>query len=161
MEEMLHSCLPLLPSDARVVSSDLAVLLDDARLVVFNASGQIYTCGRDDREGMRLAAAMFTSMGLAKPTALARALEMHPTTVFRSRQRLTEGGVAAIKSQKRGPKRPSKLTDKVRARAQRRLDQGWSIRRVAEEIDVVEGTLRHAIKRGLLSRAAGPAPTAI
>jgi len=50
---MLTARLPLLPPDAQVVSRDLAVLLDETRLVVFNASGQIYTCSRDDREGMR------------------------------------------------------------------------------------------------------------
>ncbi len=157
---MLQLHLPPFPSDAKAVSSELAVLLDDTRLVVFNASGEIYTCARDDREGMRLAAAMFTSLGLAKPAALARALEMHPSTVLRSRQRLDEGGVAAVKSQKRGPKGPSKLTDEVCARAQRCLDQGWSVRRVAEEIGLVEGTVRHAIKRGLLSRPAGVGTTA-
>jgi hypothetical protein len=82
---MLTSRLPLLPPDARVVSPDLAVRLDDDSLVVFNASGIIYSCERDDLEGLRLAAAMFTKLGLAKPTALARALEMHPGTVFRYR----------------------------------------------------------------------------
>jgi hypothetical protein len=150
---MLIGRLPLLPPDAQVVSRDLAVLLDETRLVVFNASGQIYTCSRDDREGMRLAAAMFTSLKLAKPTALARALEMNPVTVFRSRRRLAEGGVAAVRSKKPGPKGRSKLTKEVCARAQRRLDQGWSIRRVAGEVGVVEGTLRHALKRGELRRS--------
>ena len=155
---MLTSRLPLLPPDARVVSSDLAVLLDDDRLVVFNASGAIYSCDRHDQEGLRLAAAMFTKLDLAKPTALARALEMHPATVFRCRQRLAEGGVEALHARKRGPKGPSKLTDETRARAQRRLAQGWSIRRVAAEVGVVEGTLRHAVKRGRLHPLAKAAP---
>ena len=152
MADMLQARLPLLPPDARVVSRDLAVLLDETRLVVFNGSGQIYTCSRDDREGMRLAAAMFSSLKLARPTALARALEMNPVTVFRSRRRLATGGVAAVRSKKPGPKRRSKLTKEVCARAQRRLDQGWSIRRAAREVGVVEGTLRHALKRGDLRR---------
>jgi len=147
---MLHAPLPLLPPKAEAVNSKLAVLLDEERLVVFNASGQIYTCSRDDAGGMRLAAAMFTSMGLAKPTELARALQMHPTTVFRSRQRLSRGGVTAVQTRKLGPKRASKLTPEVCARAQRCLDEGHSIRRVANEIGVVEGTLRHAVGRGLL-----------
>jgi len=144
--------LPLLPPDAQVVSSDLAVLLNETRLVVFNGSGEIYACSRDDREGMRLAAAMFSSLRLAKPTALARALEMNPVTVFRSRRLFRAGGVAAVRSKKRGPKGPSKLIGEVCARAQRRLDEGWSIRRTADEAGVVEGTLRHALKRGELRR---------
>jgi hypothetical protein len=147
--------LPLLPPDAQAISRDLAVLLDETRLVVFNASGEIYTCSRDDHEGMRLAAAMFSSLKLATPTALARALEMRPETVFRHRRRFTEGGVGAVRSRKRGPKGRSKLTGEVCVRAQRLLDEGWSIRRVAAEVGVVEGTLRHALKRGDLRRSIG------
>jgi len=150
--------LTLLPPDAQTISRDLAVLLDETRLVVFNASGEIYTCWRDDREGMRLAAAMFSSLKLATPTALARALEMRPETVFRHRRRFTEGGVAAVRSKKRGPKGRSKLIGEVCARAQRLLDEGWSIRRVAAEVGVVEGTLRHALKRGELRRSVGKRP---
>src|SRR3989304_6128851 len=132
---MLQARLPLLPPDARVVSPDLAVLLDDDRLAVFNASGTIYTCDRDDQEGLRLAAAMFTKLGLAKPTALARALEMHPATVFHYRQLLKGGGGA-----------------------RRRLDQGWPIRRAADEAGLAEGTLRHAMKRGQLRPRADVVP---
>jgi len=159
MTIMLTSHLALLPPDARVVSRELAVQFDGARLVVFNASGQIYTCSRDDAEGMRLAAAMFSSLKLATPTALARALEMSPEAVFRNRRRFTEGGVAAIRSKKRGPKGRSKLTQEVCAHAQKRLDEGWSIRRVAGEVGVVEGTLRHALKRGELRRPVKARPS--
>jgi len=161
IRDMLTARLPLLPPDARVVSPDLAVHLDETRLVVFNGSGQIYTCSRDDREGMRLAAAMFSSLRLAKPTALARALEMNPVTVFRSRRLFQAGGVAAVRSKKRGPKGPSKLTGEVCARAQRRLDQGWSIRRTADEVGVVEGTLRYALKRGELRRPTKARPSRV
>jgi len=77
---------------------------------------------------------------------------MNPVTVFRSRRRLAEGGVAAVRSKKPGPKGRSKLTKEVCVHVQRRLDQGWSIRRVAGEVGVVEGTLRHALKRGELRR---------
>ena len=151
---MLNARLSLVPADAHEVGRELAVLLDGERLTVFNASGPIFTCARDDQEGLRLAAAMFSNMKLAGPTALARALGMDPSTVFRNRRRLEVEGVEGLLTRKPGPKGPSKLTDHVRARVQRRLSQGWSLRRVADEVGVVEGTLRHAIRRGLLPRAA-------
>jgi len=155
---MLIARLPLLPADAQVVSPDLAVRLDDECLVVFNASGIIYSCRRDDLEGLRLAAAMFTKVGLARPTALARALGMHPGTVFRYRQLLVEGGVEALRVRKRGPKGPSKLTAEVCESVQRRLDQGCSIRRAAKDVGVTEGTVRHAMKRGRLRPRAAAVP---
>ena len=148
---MLEPSLLLLPRGAREISPRLAVVEDGERLVVFDASGPIYQCAGDDREGLRLAAGMFSHLGLAGLKALGDAFDMDPSTVFRSRKRLEEGGVEAIRSRKRGPKQATKLTAKVCACAQRYLDQGWSIRRTSDEVGVSEGALRHAIKRGLLA----------
>ena len=150
---MLQARLPFIPAGAAEVSRDLAVLLDDERLTVFNASGPIFTCVRADRDGLRLAAAMFSGLELASPTALARALEMHPATVFRSRQRLEAQGIEGVRTRKPGPKGASKLTDAVLAQVRERLGEGWSLRRAAEDVGVVEGTLRHAMRRGLLTHA--------
>ncbi len=150
---MLRSRLPLIPAAAKLVSPDLAVFMDEERLTVFNASGPIFTCSRADEEGLRLAAAMFSDMKLARATDLAHALEMHPTTVFRSRQRLEAGGLEGLRTRKPGPKGASKLTDRVRAKVQGLLDKAWSLRRAADAVGLCEGTLRHAMRRGLLHRA--------
>lgn len=157
---MLQARFPFIPAGAAEVSRDLAVLLDDERLTVFNASGPIFTCGRTDRDGLRLAAGMFSGLELASPTALARALEMHPATVFRSRQRLETQGIEGVRTRKPGPKGASKLTDAVLAQIRQRLSEGWSLRRAAEEAGVVEGTLRHAMRRGLLTHAVAPSGVA-
>lgn len=148
---MLQARFPFIPAGATEVSRDLAVLLDDERLTVFNGSGPIFTCSRTDRDGVRLAAAMFSGLDLASPTALAHALDLHPATVFRSRQRLESHGIDGVRTRKPGPKGPSKLTDAVLVQVRRRLAEGWSLRRAAEEVGVVEGTLRHAMRRGLLT----------
>ena len=147
---MLKPTLPLLPRGAREISPRLAVVHDGEQVVVFDASGPIYQCARDDREGLRLGAGMLNLLDLAGLKALGDAFDMDPSTVYRSRKRLEDGGVEAVRSRKRGPKEATKLTEKVCARAQRHLDQGWSIRRTAEEVGVSEGALRHARKRGLL-----------
>jgi len=147
---MIEPSLSLLPRGARVISRRLAVAEDGDLLVVFDASGPIYQCRRDDREGLRLAAGMFNHLGLAGLKSLGDALGMDPSTVFRSRKRFEAGGVEAVRTRKGGPKEATKLTAKVCARAQHCLDQGWSIRRSADEVGVSEGALRRAIKRGLL-----------
>ncbi len=152
---MIEPTLPLLPLGARVISRRLAVAEDVHQLVFFDASGPIYQCARDDREGLRLAAGLFSHLGLAGLKGLGDALGMDPSTVFRSRKRFEAGGVEAVCTRTRGPKQATKLTAKVCGRAQRCLDQGWSIRRAADEVGVSEGALRHAIKRG---RLMGKAP---
>ena len=159
---MIEPSLPLLPRGARVISRLHAVAEDGDLLVVFDASGPIYQCRRDDREGLRLAAGMFSHLGLAGLKSLGDALGMDPSTVFRSRKRFEAGGVEAVRSRKRGPKEATKLTAQVCAQAQRCLDEGWSIRRSADEVGVSEGALRQAIKRGLvMGKTPRSAPAAL
>ena len=148
----LQRSLAVISPDAHVVSSRLAVLIDDEELVAFSAADPIYTCRVDDHDGMRLAAGMLSRLKLAPDTALAKALGMSRETVRRNRNLLSAGGVEAVRCQPRGPKGPHKLTETVRVRAQRGLDQGWPVRRVAREVGLTEGALRGALRQGRLRR---------
>ncbi|MFC1525879.1 putative transposase [Candidatus Latescibacterota bacterium] len=130
----------------------MAIVLDDEHLVAYSASDPIYTCRRDDRDGMRLAAGMLSHLQLGGVQSLATALGVSRELVRRNRKLFAEGGVEAIRSRKTGPKGPHKLTASLRVRAQRGLDQGASIRGAAKEVGVSEGTLRHAIRTGHLRR---------
>jgi len=154
-----------------MVSPRLAILLDDEWLVAYSGQDPIYACGRDDRDGLRLAAGMLSHLQLAGVQALAAALGVSRETVRRNRKLLTEGGIAAVRSQKSGPKAAYRLTAPLRVRAQGLLDQGWSIRRTATEVGVAEGTVRLALRAGRLQRpkataggrrtaAAGSSPSA-
>jgi len=147
----LTARLPLVPAEAIEVSDSLAILQDGERIVFFNSAGPIYSCRRDDRTGLRLAAVTVVEQGLAGVTAIARALSLHRTTLFRDARKFSEGGVGALVEKRRGPKGPHALTPKVQRQAQRMLDRGVSIRRTATEVGVSERGLRHAIKRGLLT----------
>ena len=98
---------------------------------------------------MRLAAGMLSRLKLAPDTALAEALGVSRETVRRNRTQFDEGGVEGVRALPRGPKGPHKLTETVRLRAQRCLDQGWSVRRSAREVDLTEGALRRDIGQGL------------
>ena len=149
----LQRSLPVLPPGARIVSSRLAVLVDDEQLVAYSAADPIYTCRRDDRHGMRLAAGMLSHLKLAPDTALAEALEVSRETVRRNRRLLAEGGVEAVRCRTGGPRVPYKMKEAVRMRAQGCLDQGWSVNRTAKEVGLTEGALRYAIRQGRLRRA--------
>lgn len=147
----LQTSIPAaIPPAAHIVSPRLAILMDEERVVAYSAADPIHTCGRNDRDGLRVLAGMLSSLKLAPDTALAEALGINRETVRRNRRLFVEGGINAVRSQKRGPKGPTKLTVKVCAHAQRCLDQGWAVLRTAKEIGVTEGALRHAIKRGHL-----------
>ena len=148
----LQTSIPgAVPPAARIVSARLAILFDEEQLVVYSAADPIYTCGRDDQDGLRLAAGMLSHLKLADDTAIAEALGINRETVRRNRNLFSEGGVDAIRSQKTGPKGAFKLTEELRSLAQGHLDEGWSIRRTARELGLSEGALRYASRQGKLS----------
>jgi hypothetical protein len=148
----LQQTLVIPPPAARIVSPRLAILLDEHQLVAYNGADPIYRCRRDDRDGLRLAAAMLSHLKLAPDTDLADALGINRETVRRNRKLYAEGGVEAVRTLPHGPKGPHKLTDTVQRRAQRCLDQGWPVHCVAKEVGLTEGGLRLAISQGRLHR---------
>jgi len=154
----LAARLPLLPPEAQEVGDSLAILDDGERIVFFNAAGPIFSCRRDDRTGLRLGAVTVVEQRLARATAVAKALSLHRTTLFRDARRFAKGGVEGLVEKRRGPKGPHALTPEVRRQAQKLLDRGDSIRATARTVGVSERGLRHAIRRGLLT-AASPKPS--
>jgi len=146
----LAARLPLLPPEAHEVGDSLAILHDDERVVLFNAAGPIFSCRRDDRTALRLAAVTVVEQGLARPSAVAKALSMHRSTLHRDTRKFAESGVAGLVAKRPGPKGPHALTPEVQRRAQKMLNRGDSIRGAAASVGLSERGLRHAIKRGLL-----------
>jgi len=146
--------LPLVPHGSLEVSDSLAVFRDEGRVVFFNAGGPIFSCDEHDRVGLRLAAVTVVEQGLAGRVAIAGAVGVHRTTLFRDLRKVREHGVEGLMEKRRGPKGPHTLTPEVQSRAQGMLDRGASIRATASSVGVSERGLRHAIQRGLLRRLA-------
>jgi hypothetical protein len=139
----------------------LAIQDDGERIVFFNAAGPIFSSRVGDRAGLRLGAVTAIQQDLAGVTAMARALGLHRTTLFRDGRKYEEEGVQGLFDKPRGPKGAHKLTPAVVKRAQKMLDQGDSIRSTATRVGVSNTGLRHAIGRGLLtvrSNKPGAAP---
>lgn len=123
-------------------------------MILHHGGGPILSFREDDTEGRRLAAAMLShpSVNLAPPKALAEGLGIHRTMVFAYRRRYAEGGVAALQTQKPGPRGPHKLQGEKRKRAQALLDGGASNRAVARALGMSEGAIRRALSKGQLRR---------
>ena len=152
--ELQHR-IPLLSTEAEMVSVHLAVTRHDEHLTFFNASGPIFSCREDDEGARRFAAVMLSepSLGLATPSQVAKALERHRSRVHEYRKRYRGGGAEVLEVKRRGPRGASKLKGEQLARAQQRLDEGLSNRQAAQALGLSEGTIRKALKEGRLSRA--------
>ena len=148
---MLQAQLPLYPEDAQVISSKLALVRFDGDFIFYHGVDPIYVISEDDPLGIRIGLGLLTHMGLASPTALAKAFDLSPSTVFRHRKKMREGGIDAFVQRKRpGPRGPSKLKSEVASQVQQLLDNGFSRRAAASKLGLSEGGIRNAIDRGLL-----------
>ena len=156
----LQQTLPVLPRGTQILSPRLAIAVEDGRLVAYHGMDAVYSCAADDRQGIRLAAGMLSSLGLAPDTALARALGVNRETVRRNRYLVERDGPQAVFRRREGPRQPYKLTEAKRVRAQSCLDQGWSIRRAAKEVGLSDTALRHQIHLGRLHLAPSARRTA-
>jgi len=115
----------------------------------------VFTCEVEDAVGVRVGACQLVELGLAKQQEVSAAFGMERTTLYRHRQRLEEGGIGGLVEGRRGPQGAHKLTDQRLAEAQRTLTETGSMRATASALGVSEGTIRHAVKRGRLSRPSG------
>ena len=120
----LNARLDLLPPDAVTVGDSLAIHRDGDRIVFFNAAGPIFTCHRDDRVSIRVAAVTVLENGWAKKTDLAKALGLHRSTLHRDLRKFRESGVEGLAEKRRGPKQAHTLTPEVIQEAQKLLDSG-------------------------------------
>ena len=144
------------PPDARIVSSRLAIQHTEDELIAFDSAGPIYRCRRDDPAALRLAAVQLSQLGLAPTRDIAAAVGISRQRVHVHLKRYAEQGIAAVVGQTRRPKTPHRLTEALQVEAQRLLDDGWPVSRVAQQVGVCNGTVRLAIQRGRLHQRFKP-----
>jgi len=153
--------LPVHPEGAQEVNTVLAIHRQGEQVAYFAAGVPVFTHAAADRVGQRLAAVQLVELGLAARTALAPALGLHRSTIYRCQQKVRAAGVLGVVDAPSGPQGPHKLTAEKRAQAEQLLDQGASIRAAAAAVGLSEGTLRHALRRGTLRRPGGARPAAL
>jgi transposase len=151
----LQPRMPLLPSDAEIVSEHLAVAHDDdGQITFFNGSGPIFTCKLSDERALRFSAVLLTDpkLDLATPSQIAKVIGRHRSRVHDYSMRYRDGGTESLEPKRRGPRGASKLKGIILARAQKYLNQGKSNCAVARLVKVSEQTIRKGLKEGRLVR---------
>lgn len=148
---MLQTQLQLLPQSARPISSHCAMDCDADRVVIYNAGGVIMSYSQADDHGRRLAIGFLADQGLANAAELSAAFSVSVITVYRYLRKYREGGVGALSSE-RGPRGGYKLKGDRLAAAQRRLDEGASIRAAARAAGVSHMSVDYALRKGVLHR---------
>jgi len=151
MPTQLH--LPAQPGGAEPINAVLAMVREGNEVAYFASGVPVFVHAKDDAVGRRLAAVQMMELGLARQEELSAALQVDRSTLYRQHRKVKAEGVLGVVEGKRGPQGPHRFSAEKRQRAQRLLAQGNSIRHTAQQLNVSEGTIRYALRRGELGSA--------
>jgi transposase len=138
--------LPLVPDGARPVGAAAAIVEDDEGGRVYVHGNLAYAWDAGDAAERRFAAVSLTRIKAATQLQVAAAFAVNPATLRRWETRCSDAGVAGLLTQRKGPKRKSKLTPDTVAAIRRLRAGGASYRSVAATVGVSKGSVRNALR---------------
>jgi transposase len=143
--------MPIFPAGTTKITLELAFAKRAGQVVYFNGHLPVFTHAAEDLGAFRLYTSQLIVNGTARQRQIVEAFGVPLVTVKRCVKRLREKGTGAFfKAAERKP--GSKLTPERLAQAQARLDQGWSVPAISQEIGVLKSTLHKAIDDGRLKQ---------
>jgi hypothetical protein len=140
--------LTLVPAGAIEIGQVAAVVEDAAGGRVFVRGELVFAWDAGDDLGRRLAAVQLVRIKGARAVRVAEGFGVTTETLRRWEGAVTDVGVAALGSGKRGPKGPSRLSQEVVADIRARRRSGASLRTIAAAVGVSEATVRRALPAG-------------
>ena len=147
---MLQSYIPFLPEGAKPINNHVAIHRCDGEIEFFTASGPIYACRESDAYGIRLAQGIIVSQTKTTTSELAKALGINRSTVYRNHDTYKRMGPEGLIVDRKSTRSAYKLNGKTKEQAQRLLNNGYSLKAAAREVDITEGCIRYAIKQGTI-----------
>ena len=147
--------LPLVPAGSVAVADGVSLLEDEESSgTVFIWGQATWTWDGSDPGARRLAAVQLVNSGAASQRQVAAAFGANETTVWRWRSEYKAGGLVVLLAQRKGPKRPSKLTDAKRAEIARLRSSGLT----KAEVSARTGVSTQSVRRATLEMTAAPEP---
>lgn len=142
--------LPLIPPGASKINDIVSVYRQENRWTYFISTYPIYSHDADDLCMFRLVTAQLIESGTCRQVDILKAFGVSKSSVVRSQNKLRQDGPEAFFTQRQGRKGGSVLTPTVLEKAQGLLNQGYSRRDTADELNVPYDTLRKGINDGRL-----------
>ncbi len=144
------------PDGSRPIAAGVEMVeSSDGSGAVFLWGMAAWTWSASDVAGRRLAAVQLVATNSATAREVAAGFSVAEPTLWRWRDGYARDGVAGLLPKKKGPKRPSKLSeDKVTEITQLRRD-GLSLRAIATRVGVSHDSVQRALGPSLSSTEAG------
>jgi hypothetical protein len=148
---MPQAQLPLFGEGMTQISDEIAFQRRDGKVYYFNGHLPVFVHEEADLRSFRMFTTQLIINGTVSQAEVTRAFQVPSVTVKRSvklyRQRGTEG---FFKPAERREGR--RLNEEALKHAQRLLDEGWNIPRIAQELGILATTLHKAVGDGRLRR---------
>ncbi len=146
----LMTAQPALPfalaTEAKPVGQAVYLSETDEGGQVFIHGNLCYLWDAKDIAMRRLAAVKLVELKAATAIDIAAAFDITIGTLWNWSQLLNTGGITALAGGKRGPKKPSKLTEQIIITVHRLHGQGLSNLHISKMVDVSEFSIRRALK---------------
>ena len=149
--------LPLLPGDAAEIAPGVGMVTGpDGSGVVWVHGLATFAWDAGDEAGRRLAAVQLWKLKAAAQAQVAEAFGVIPVSVWRWEKALAAGGVAGLVPDRKGPRRPSRLTPGVVARIRELDGQGLGKAGIAAAAGVSESSVRSVLRPAGAGGGDGP-----
>ena len=137
--------LPLRPAGSVGIGPAACLVEDDegGMTFIWGMASSYWKTG--DVVGRRLAAVTLLATKAARHGEVARAFEVDDDTLRIWRRAWEADGVAGLRPDKRGPKKPSKLTDELAGRIRAARAEGKTLAQIAADSGVSTDTVRRAL----------------
>jgi len=144
--------LPIFPSSTRLINSSVGVFEKDGFVYYLHNGSPIFCHGKDDINNYRYIMGNLVNTGLCSPIEIARALGVSNRNIQRYAKTLREKGSDWFFSRPDNRGSCYKVTGDVLSRAQKMMDDFYSVNDVAKLLGVTEGALRYHIKKGTIKK---------
>ena len=153
---MLQYLIPHVPETATPINEKVAMVKENGKIYFSTIAGPVYACEQNDKPAIRFAQGMLVSLKLASAIEISKALDVNRSTVSRNVKIYEKHGMAGFINSYTGHG-PLKLTRSKQLTVKRLLAKGETITGAAQKMDVTEGCIRAAIKKGLIEKNSKPA----
>ena len=136
-----------------MITPTLGVQQIDKTVYYYHSGVPIYSHGEEEHNKFRYCTSNFLVQGLCRNVDIERTFHVSSDSVRRNKKKLIEKGEASFFSTEKRAHRSHKLIPQVLARIQKKLDTGQSVNSIAKEENISEGTIRYAVKKGVLKKS--------
>ena len=141
--------LPLFPNNVTHITSELAFIKQEGKIIYFNWSMPVFSHAEEDIKTFRMITSQFCVNGNAKQSDIARAFGITKISVRRAVKIYRTQGAEGF-YQRRHTRGATILTDVVLEKVQKQLEKGEDVSTIAKEFGLKQNTLAKAIRDGRL-----------